>query len=214
MPSISLGILFYIQFMNNKKPLIIGITGGIGSGKTTAAKYFEKLGFPLYNSDLKARAIQNENIDVINQIINIFGKDSYTNEGLNRPYIANITFNDKEKLKQLNQIVHPAVFKDYQNWISKQNTQFVIKEAAILIESGSYKDCDYIIVVNADLEIRIERTIQRDNLSREQIIARINNQLSDSERSKYADFIIDNSKDLNHLYNQIDDIVRNLNKTL
>jgi len=193
--------------MKNKKTIIIGITGGIGSGKTTAAKYFEKLGFPIYNSDVRAKNIQNNHPEVIQEIKNIFGDEAYTADGMNRTYIASQTFNNKEKLMQLNAVVHPAVFEDFKTWINQQDAKFVMKEAAILIESGSYKDCDIIISVVADKEIRIQRTIERDQLTREEILKRIENQLSDEERKDYSDFIIDNSQDLAYLYNQIEIIV-------
>lgn len=198
--------------MKINKPKIIGITGGIGSGKTTAAKYFEALGFPLYNSDQRARMIQNNNPEVIQAIKNVFGDESYTSEGMNRPYIASKTFKDKELLQQLNAIVHPAVFKDFKDWIEQQNTDFVIKEAAILIESGSYKDCDLIISVIADQEIRITRTIERDGLTREQVEARMKNQLSDEERKEYSDYIIDNSQDLMHLQKQVKNLAAIIKK--
>lgn len=198
--------------MKINKPKIIGITGGIGSGKTTAAKYFEALGFPLYNSDQRARMIQNNNPEVIQAIKNVFGDESYTSEGMNRPYIASKTFKDKELLQQLNAIVHPAVFKDFKDWIEQQNTDFVIKEAAILIESGSYKDCDLIISVIADQEIRITRTIERDGLTREQVEARMKNQLSDEERKEYSDYIIDNSQDLMHLQQQVKNLAAIIKK--
>lgn len=198
--------------MKINKPKIIGITGGIGSGKTTAAKYFEALGFPLYNSDQRARMIQNNNPEVIQAIKNVFGDESYTSEGMNRPYIASKTFKDKELLQQLNAIVHPAVFKDFKDWIEQQHTDFVIKEAAILIESGSYKDCDLIISVIADQEIRITRTIKRDGLTREQVEARMKNQLSDEERKEYSDYIIDNSQDLMHLQQQVKNLAAIIKK--
>lgn len=198
--------------MKINKPKIIGITGGIGSGKTTAAKYFEALGFPLYNSDQRARMIQNNNPEVIQAIKNVFGDESYTSEGMNRPYIASKTFKDNELLQQLNAIVHPAVFKDFKDWIEQQNTDFVIKEAAILIESGSYKDCDLIISVIADQEIRITRTIERDGLTREQVEARMKNQLSDEERKEYSDYIIDNSQDLMHLQKQVKNLAAIIKK--
>ena len=200
--------------MKSKQPQIIGLTGGIGSGKTTAAKYFKELGYPLYNSDLRAKELQNNNTEVIQAITDVFGPEAYVNGEMNRPYIASITFSDKTKLQALNAIVHPAVFKDFNDWYHQQTTPYIIKEAAILIESGSYKNCDLIITVNADLETRIERTIKRDNLQREQVEARIKNQLSDQERASYADFVIDNSKDLLHLYRQIEEIVKTLNKRL
>lgn len=198
--------------MKKSTTKIIGLTGGIGSGKTTAAKYFEELGFPLYNSDLRARKLQNENPEVIQKIKDVFGEEAYNDEGMNRPFIASKTFNDKEKLKQLNAIVHPAVFNDFKTWIEEQNTDYVIKEAAILIESGSYKDCDIIISVVADKEIRIARTIERDGLTREQILNRMANQLTDEERKEYSDYIIDNSQDLNYLYQQVKNIVDNIKK--
>ena len=196
--------------MKNFNTKIIGLTGGIGSGKSTAAKYFEELGFPVYNSDLSARRIQNENPTVIQQIKEVFGEQAYDENGLNRPFIASESFQNKEKLQQLNAIVHPAVFEDFQEWIQQQNSPYIIKEAAILIESGSYKDCDLIIVVVADQEIRITRTIERDQLSREQILARMNNQLSDEERMDYADYTIDNSQDLPYLYQQVERIVNKI----
>lgn len=189
--------------MKINKPKIIGITGGIGSGKTTAAKYFEEFGFPLYNSDLRARMIQNENQEVIQAIKNLFGEEAYTSDGMNRPFIASKTFENKDLLQQLNAIVHPVVFRDFEDWIKQQNTNFVIKEAAILIESGSYKDCDLIISVVADKEIRITRTIERDGLTREQIESRMKNQITDEERREYSDYIIDNSQDLEYLYSQV-----------
>ncbi|QTV04569.1 dephospho-CoA kinase [Faecalibacter bovis] len=192
---------------------IIGLTGGIGSGKTTAAKYFEELGFPLYNSDLRARKIQNENPEVIQKIKNLFGEEAYNEDGMNRHFIAAQTFNDKDKLQQLNAIVHPAVFNDFKNWVDEQNSAYVIKEAAILIESGSYKDCDIIISVIADKEIRIARTIERDGLTREQILTRMANQLSDDERKEFSDYVIDNSQDLTYLYQQVKNIVDNIKKT-
>lgn len=199
--------------MKKSTPKIIGLTGGIGSGKTTAAKYFEELGFPLYNSDLRAKKLQNENPIVIQQITNLFGEEAYNQDGMNRPFIASQTFNNKEKLQQLNAIVHPAVFADFKNWIDEQNSDYIVKEAAILIESGSYKDCDIIVSVIADKEIRITRTIERDGLTREQVLTRINNQLSDEERKEYSDYIIDNSQDLTYLKQQVKNIVDDIKKT-
>lgn len=198
--------------MKKSTTKIIGLTGGIGSGKTTAAKYFEEFGFPLYNSDLRARKIQNENLEVITKIKEAFGEESYNDDGINRPYIASQIFNNQEKLQQLNSIVHPAVFNDFNRWVDEQNTDYVIKEAAILIESGSYKDCDIIISVVADKEIRISRTMERDGLDREQILNRMANQLTDEERKEYSDYVIDNSQDLPYLYQQVKNIVDNIKK--
>ena len=190
--------------MKNNQPFVAGITGGIGSGKSTAAKFFEELGIPVYNSDTRAKTIQNENSEVKVKIIAAFGEEAYNENGLNKPYLSKQVFQNNEKLKLLNSIVHPAVFQDFENWKKAQKSDIVMKEAAILIESGSYKDCDVVISVVADIETRIARTIERDGLSREEIRARINNQISDEERITKSDFIIDNNGDLAHLKNEVE----------
>ena len=190
--------------MKNNQPFVAGITGGIGSGKSTAAKFFEELGIPVYNSDTRAKTIQNENSEVKVKIIAAFGEEAYNENGLNKPYLSKQVFQNNEKLKLLNSIVHPAVFQDFENWKKAQKSDIVMKEAAILIESGSYKDCDVVISVVADIETRIARTIERDGLSREEIRARINNQISDEERIAKSDFIIDNNGDLAHLKNEVE----------
>ncbi len=210
MPRKSSAFYFKFIFMKKSRPKIIGLTGGIGSGKTTVAKYFETLGFPLYNSDTQAKAIQNNNPEVKKQIIALFGENAYNENGLNRTFIAAEVFNHKEKLKQLNQIVHPAVFKDFEQWINQQNNPFVIKEAAILIESGSYKDCDIIITVIADPEIKIARVQNRDALTSEEILARMKNQLNDQEKIKYSDYIIENNHDLTFLHKEVEKIAQEI----
>ncbi|MGV0995734.1 dephospho-CoA kinase [Empedobacter falsenii] len=190
--------------MKNNQPFVAGITGGIGSGKSTAAKFFEELGIPVYNSDTRAKTIQNENSEVKVKIIAAFGEEAYNENGLNKPYLSKQVFQNNEKLKLLNSIVHPAVFQDFEDWKKAQKSDIVMKEAAILIESGSYKDCDVVISVVVDVETRIARTIKRDGLSREEILARINNQISDEERITKSDFIIDNNGDLAHLKNEVE----------
>ena len=190
--------------MKNNQPFVAGITGGIGSGKSTAAKFFEELGIPVYNSDTRAKTIQNENSEVKVKIIAAFGEVAYNENGLNKPYLSKQVFQNNEKLKLLNSIVHPAVFQDFEDWKKAQKSDIVMKEAAILIESGSYKDCDVVISVVVDVETRIARTIERDGLSREEILARINNQISDEERIAKSDFIIDNNGDLAHLKNEVE----------
>ncbi|WP_313254111.1 dephospho-CoA kinase [Empedobacter sp.] len=190
--------------MKNNQPFVAGITGGIGSGKSTAAKIFEELGIPVYNSDTRAKTIQNENSEVKVKIIAAFGEEAYNENGLNKPYLSKQVFQNNEKLKLLNSIVHPAVFRDFEDWKKAQKSDIVMKEAAILIESGSYKDCDVVISVVVDIETRIARTIKRDGLSREEILARINNQISDEERIAKSDFIIDNNGDLAHLKNEVE----------
>ena len=200
--------------MKNNQPFIAGITGGIGSGKTTAAKFFEELGVPVYNSDTRAKIIQNENSEVKVKIIEVFGDEAYNESGLNRDYIAKQVFNNNEKLKQLNQIVHPAVFNDFEEWKKKQTSKIIIKEAAILIESGSYKDCDVVISVLMNKEKRIQRIMARDGFTEEQVMARINNQISDEERIQKSDFIIDNNDDLAHLKNEVEKTFIKIKKLL
>ena len=200
--------------MKNNQPFIAGITGGIGSGKTTAAKFFEELGVPVYNSDTRAKLIQNENSEVKVKIIEAFGDEAYNQSGLNRVYITKQVFNNNEKLKQLNQIVHPAVFNDFEEWKKQQTSKIIMKEAAILIESGSYKDCDVVISVLMDKEKRIQRIMTRDGFTEEQVMARINNQISDEERIQKSDFIIDNNGDLTHLKNEVEKTFIKIKKLL
>lgn len=179
--------------------ITIGLTGGIGSGKTTIAQWFQEKGIPVYNSDFEAKKLMNENEDLIQQLIELFGDETYKNGEYNRSYVASKVFNDKELLNQLNAIVHPAVFKHFDEWLDNQNSSFVVKEAAILFESGSYKDCDYIISVIADEEIRIKRVAKRDQLNEDQIRNRMKNQWTDEQRIEKSDFIIENNKDLKAL---------------
>lgn len=179
--------------------ITIGLTGGIGSGKTTIAQWFQEKGIPVYNSDFEAKKLMNENEDLIQQLIELFGDETYKNGEYNRSYVASKVFNDKELLNQLNAIVHPAVFKHFDEWLDNQNSSFVVKEAAILFESGSYKDCDYIISVIADEEIRIDRVAKRDQLNEDQIRNRMKSQWTDEQRIEKSDFIIENNKDLNAL---------------
>ncbi len=200
--------------MKNKQQLIAGITGGIGSGKTTAAKFFEEMGVPVYNSDVRAKLIQNEDPEVKAQIIALFGPKAYNDSGLNRAHIAQQIFNNKEQLNQLNSIVHPAVFRDFDHWKLQQTSNIVMKEAAILIESGSYKDCDIVISVLVEKEKRITRTMERDHLTREEVLKRINNQISDEERLEKSDFIIDNNGDLAHLQQEVEQTLNKIKKLL
>lgn len=190
--------------MKNKQTFIVGITGGIGSGKSTAAHFFEELGIPVYNSDTRAKVIQNEDKTVKSKVIGVFGDEAYTAEGLNRAFIAKEIFNDKEKLNALNKIVHPAVFLDFEKWKKEQKSEILMKEAAILIESGSYKDCDAVVSVLVELNKRIERTIERDQSTKDDVLKRINNQISDEERIAKSDFIIDNNGDLDHLKKEVE----------
>ncbi len=171
---------------------IIGLTGGIGSGKTTVAKHFESLGFPVYNSDNEAKKITNTS-DILLKIKNVFGDSIFDEQVLNRKKLGEIVFKNPEKLKQLNAIIHPEVKIHFEKWlIENKDSLFVIKESAILIETGEYKFCDFVITVIASLENRIERVMQRDKISEIEVMIRVKNQLSDKERIAKSNFIINN----------------------
>lgn len=176
----------------NKKPLIVGLTGGIGSGKSTVAKVFQSLGVPIFNSDLEAKYIINNDVEVIRAITFEFG-NVYENGKLNRIKMAEVVFKDKNALEKLNKIVHPKVAEYFENWVLENNdSSILIKEAAILIESGAYKKIDKIVLVTAPTTIRIQRVVNRDNISKEKVKERMNAQLSDKEKLSYADFFIIN----------------------
>ena len=171
---------------------IIGLTGGIGSGKTTVANHFIGAGIPVYIADDEARKIM-QSPEILREIEKIFGSVIFKNEVLNRQKLAEIVFSNSDKLKQLNAIIHPAVKKHFGNWIlNYKNSPFVIYETAILFEGGSYKDCDKIITVTAPLETRIERVIQRDKTTRENVLKRIKMQWTDDQRLGKSDFVIEN----------------------
>jgi len=171
---------------------IIGLTGGIGSGKTTIANFFSAAGIPVYIADDEARKIM-QSKEIIDSIKKTFGDSIFDEAILNREKLSQIVFSDPEKLKQLNAIIHPAVRKHFQDWVlNHKNAPFVIYEAAILFESGSYKNCDLIITVTAPLETRILRVIQRDKTAREQVLKRINAQWNDDQRIAKSDYVIEN----------------------
>ena len=171
---------------------IIGLTGGIGSGKTTVANHFIAAGIPVYIADDEARKVM-QSPEILKKIEKIFGSSIFENGVLNRQKLAEIVFSNPDKLRQLNAVIHPAVKEHFGNWmLNHKNSTFVIYEAAILFESGSYKDCDKIITVTAPLETRIERVIQRDKTTRENVLKRINMQWSDDQRLGKSDFVIEN----------------------
>ena len=182
----------------------VGLTGGIGSGKTTVAKLFEKKGIPVYYTDTKAKHLMTYDKLLKFQIIEAFGKDVYHNNGrLNRKTLASIIFNDKSKLTLINNLVHPAIAADGEAWYNAQNTIYAIKESALMIESGSHHDLDVLVVVTADIKERIRRVQKRDHVSMKTVEERINNQLSDAERLAHADYIIDNN-DFGKIEEQVD----------
>lgn len=173
--------------------LKIGLTGGIGSGKTTVSRVFRNLGIPIFNSDLVAREIVNTNSKAIESIKKHFGNQIYEDNRLDRKALAEIVFNHPEELQKLNNIVHPLVAIEFENWCNEnQSAPYIIKEAAILFESGAHQDLDRIIVVYTQKEERIRRIIKRDSSSREEVESRMKNQWDNGTRNKLGDFIIIN----------------------
>ena len=178
----------------------VGLTGGIGSGKTTVSNFLLDYGIPVYNSDSKGKTLMNANLELKNNIVSIFGERVYDNGILNTNLLSNIVFNDSTKIEQLNNLVHPKVAQDFNQWVGKNNNKpILVKEAAILIESGAYLNMDKIILVVSEKSTRINRVSKRDNSDLESIEKRINLQLTDNEKIKYADYIIENNSSLEHL---------------
>lgn len=173
--------------------LTIGLTGGLGSGKSTVAQIFEVLGIPVYYADIAAKRMMNEDPGIKAAVINAFG-DVYTDKKLDRSRLASIVFADAKKLEQLNSIVHPATLKDAAEWMTQQKAPYAIKEAALMFESGANRSLDYIIGVQAPLELRLQRVIIRDNISREEVMARINKQMDEDEKLALCDHIIVNDE--------------------
>ena len=176
--------------------LKVGITGGIGSGKSTAANIFKTLGIPVFDADSAAKKVMNEDVELREKVIDWFGKESYVNNELNRKYIASIVFNDAYKLEQLNAVVHPATIAAGEVWMNKQTAAYVLKEAAIFFESGSATGLDYIIGVFAPQQIRIQRVMRRDNISREEVLNRMSKQIDEFLKMKLCDFVITNDEKL------------------
>ena len=172
--------------------MVVGLTGGIGSGKSTIAKAFAALGIAVFNSDEQAKVLIATDAQVKKRIIAAFGEEAYQNGEYNRAYIAQIVFNNSEKLAILNGIVHPALAEYFKQWAKEQTSPYVLKEAAILFESGSYKDCDYIITVTAPEEVRIARVMARDHCTEAQVRARMAQQWSDAQRIALSDAVIEN----------------------
>ncbi|SNQ42023.1 dephospho-CoA kinase [Cellulophaga lytica] len=171
---------------------IVGLTGGIGSGKSTAAKMFADLGVPVYNSDTEAKKLMHTSANVKEQIIQLLGAEAYKNGVLNREYIAQKVFSNANLLEQLNAIVHPAVRIHFLEWAEKQNAPYVIQESAIIFENNNQDFYDYIILVTAPLEVRIDRILKRDNTTREKILSRMDNQWTDKKKEKMSDFMLIN----------------------
>lgn len=184
---------------------VVGLTGGIGSGKTTVAGFFKELNIPVYIADEAGKRLMNTSSEIRREIIVLFGEDAYQDNLPDRKFIASKVFNDKELLSKLNEIIHPAVEKDFNNWLKDQFSEYVIYEAAILFETGGYKKCDWTILVTASENLRIERLQKRDDSSVEEIKERMNNQWDDGKKSKMADFLI-NNEELTETKLQVEDI--------
>ena len=174
--------------------LRIGITGGMGAGKSTVCKIFSQLGISIYDADSRAKWLMTNDDGMKKAIIDSFGWDSFTRKDeLNREYIAKVVFNNEEKLKELNSIVHPAVKNDYEKWtLERKDEPYSLKEAALLFESDSYKTLHKVIVITCPIETRIERILKRDHVKREDILKRLENQSSDRERMAKADWVMYN----------------------
>lgn len=184
---------------------IIGLTGGIGSGKSTVAQMFSTLGIPIFISDNEGRRLLNTSKVVQRKVIHLLGDGAYIKETPNTKYIASRVFNDKELLLKLNAIIHPKVAKNFKRWVKKQDAPYCIKESAILFESGSYKNCDAVITVEVSLPIRIERVIKRDNITLKEVEARLKNQKNDNYRRERSDFVITNNE-IGETKSQVDTI--------
>lgn len=172
----------------------VGITGGIGSGKSTICKVLETLGYPVFYADEVAKQNMLENLDLINAIVKTFGEKAYTDKQLNRNYLSSQIFSKPDLKEKLNALVHPTVFQSFDRWKSEQTSDFVFNESALLFETGSYTRFDKIWLVVADQETKIKRVMQRDKCSREDVLARIKNQLSDEEKMKFPCEVIRNGE--------------------
>lgn len=171
---------------------IVGLTGGIGSGKTTVAKMFQALGVPIYIADEEAKKLMNTSKVLKRQLTNLFGKQAYVENELNRPFIADIIFKNESYLQKMNAIVHPKVVAHFKKWASKQHTEYIIKEAAILFENNGYKQCDFVITVTAPKDAKIVRLLKREFTTKEKIEAVMNNQWPDEAKVKLSHYVIDN----------------------
>ena len=177
--------------------LTIGITGGIGSGKSTVCQIFKILGIPVFEADLVAKNLINSNIEIKNGLIQLFGGEIYGSDNrINRKKLANLIFNDDNLLQKVNRLVHPAVGNEFTNWMKTQDSEYIIHEAAILFESGFYKMMDYTILVSAPEEMRIDRVIKRENITPEMVRGRLAKQWTDEEKRKLTtlELVNDNKK--------------------
>jgi dephospho-CoA kinase len=174
--------------------LRVGLTGGIGSGKSTIAQIFEVLGIPVYYADISAKKLMNENADLRSSITNIFGEQAYTNNILDRKYISSIVFSDPAKLQQLNALVHPATKKDGEAWMQEQTSPYAIHEAALIFEAKVSDRLDLVIGVSSPIELRIKRAMERDKVSREEVLKRMEQQLDEEVKMSKCNFVLINDE--------------------
>ena len=172
--------------------IVVGLTGGIGSGKTTVAKFFMEFGVPVYIADVEAKRLMNTSLRIKKKLIELFGEEAYEEKTLNRAFIASQIFNNSDLLAKMNAIVHPEVAKDFKKWLKMQKSDYVIKEAAIIFEHNKQSEYDYVITVTASMENRLKRLIERDNTTKNKIMDIVNNQMPDEEKIKKSDFVIVN----------------------
>ena len=194
------------------KPKLIGITGGIGAGKSTVSTIYKHLGFKVYNSDQRAKEIVSEDSIIKKKLISFFGNNVYKNGVLDRKFLSDKIFNDKSSLQKINSIIHPAVKKDFNNWvINNKNEKVLFKESALLFESGAYKELDKIILIVSDKNLRVSRVLNRDQKrSKKEIESIIDKQINESEAIKYADIVIDN----NHKKMLLPSVIREIEKLM
>jgi dephospho-CoA kinase len=174
--------------------LKIGLTGGIGSGKSTVASIFEILGVPVYYADVRAKKLMEQNDDIIHFIKKTFGEDSYINGNLNKTHLSAQLFVDSKKREQLNSFVHPLTIADAENWMNSQSSAYCIKEAALIFESKAEKNLDLVIGVFSPLELRLERIINRDHITNTEALAKINSQMNEDEKMRKCDYVIHNNE--------------------
>jgi dephospho-CoA kinase len=179
---------------------IIGLTGGIGSGKTTVARFIEEMGYPVYNSDTRAKDLVNESDDLKAAIIQLLGPEAYDENGLyDRKHVGSVVFSNDELLKQLNAIIHPAVNKDFHDWVKRQSREVIFKETALLFELKLNLQCDKSLLVTADESIRIKRVMDRDSKTYREVEKVIDNQMPERKKIRLADYVIENNSDMQHL---------------
>ncbi|QIG90989.1 dephospho-CoA kinase [Chryseobacterium sp. POL2] len=182
-----------------RKAKLIGITGGIGSGKSSVARMIQERGYPVFYSDDRAKNIVNEDLILMQNIKNLLGEKAYQDGEYNRKYVADLVFNDSKLLEQLNHLIHPAVALDFENWTNAQDSEFIFKETALLFELGLNKDCFKSLLVTADDNTRIKRVMDRDGKTYREVEKVIEKQMSEREKIKKADFVIYNNSDFDDL---------------